>query len=115
MGVSAAVVCLCALLGGSGLRVNAQNATTGEIVGTVSDPAGAVVAGAKVHLRNFSQNKTRETQTSSAGVYRFSLLSPDKYELKIEARDFATVVRTVEVSLGTTQTLDLQLTIGATS
>jgi hypothetical protein len=113
--VSVAVVCLCALLAGSSLPVKAQNATTGELVGTVNDPAGAVVAGAKVHLRSLAQNETRETQTSNAGLYRFSLLSPGKYELRIEANGFESVVRTVEVSLGATQTVDLQLTIGATS
>jgi hypothetical protein len=84
-------------------------------VGTVNDPAGAVVAGAKIHLRSISQSETRETQTSGAGLYRFSLLPPGKYELKIEAKDFQSVVRTVEVSLGVTQTVDMQLTIGATS
>jgi len=108
-------MCLCALLTGSCLPVNAQNGTTGEIVGTVNDPAGAVVAGAQIHLRSLSQSETRETQTSSAGLYRFSLLPPGKYELKIEAKDFESVVRTVEVSLGVTQTVDMQLTLGATS
>ena len=113
--VSVAVVGLCALLAGSCLPVKAQNATTGEIVGTVNDPAGAVVAGAKIHLRSLAQSETRETQTSGAGLYRFALLPPGKYELKIEANGFESVVRTVEVSLGITQTVDLQLTIGATS
>jgi len=113
--VSVAVVGLCALLAGSCLPVKAQNATTGEIVGTVNDPAGAVVAGAKIQLRSLAQSETRETQTSGAGLYRFALLPPGKYELKIEANGFESVVRTVEVSLGITQTVDLQLTIGATS
>jgi hypothetical protein len=109
------VVFLCALLAGISQPARAQNGTTGEIVGTVNDPAGAMVAGAKIHLRSLAQSETRETQTSSAGSYRFALLPPGKYELKIEAKDFETLVRTVEVSLGATQTVDMQLTIGATS
>src|ERR1700751_1383343 len=105
MGVSVGVACLCGLLAGSCQPAKAQNATTGEIVGTVSDPSGAVVAGAKVHLRSLAQSETRETQTGSAGVYRFSLLQPGKYELKIEAKGFESQVRTVEAALGSTQTL----------
>ena len=115
IGVSVPILCLCALLVGVCQPAMAQNATTGELVGTVTDPAGAIVPGAKIHLRSLSQSETRESQTSSAGVYRFSLLSPGKYELKIEAKDFESVVQTVEVSLGATQTVDLKLTLGATS
>jgi Carboxypeptidase regulatory-like domain len=115
MGVSVPVLCLCALLAGVSQPAMAQNATTGELVGTVTDPAGAIVPGAKIHLRSLSQSETRESQTSSAGLYRISLLPPGKYELKVEAKDFEGMVRTVEISLGATQTVDLQLTIGATS
>ena len=115
IGVSAAVLWVSALLVGNSQPAAAQNATTGEIVGTVTDPAGAIVPGAKIHLRSLARNETRESETSGAGVYRFSLLSPGNYELKIETKGFESQVRTVEVSLGATRTVDLQLTMGATS
>jgi len=113
--VSVRVLCVCGLLAGMILPAVAQNATTGELVGTVTDPAGAIVPGAKVHLRSLAQNETRESQTSSAGVFRFSLLAPGNYELRIEAKDFESQVQKVEVSLGATRTVDLKLTLGATS
>src|SRR5258708_1686817 len=115
MGVSVPVACVCALLAGSCLQVNAQNATTGEIVGTVTDQTGAIVPGAKIQLRSLSQNEKRETQSSSTGSYRFSLLPPGNYELKVEATDFEGQVRTVEAALGATRTVDVQLSIGSTS
>ena len=115
IGVSVPVVCLCALLAGSCLQVNAQNSTTGEIVGTVTDQTGAIVPGAKIQLRSLSQNEKRETQSTSTGSYRFSLLQPGSYELKVEAKDFEGQVRTVEAALGATRTVDVQLSIGSTS
>jgi type 1 fimbria pilin len=46
----------------------AQNIVTGGISGTVTDPTGAIVPGAKVTLKS---TNTGETQTSSTGVHRF--------------------------------------------
>jgi outer membrane receptor protein involved in Fe transport len=115
MGVYAGFLLLCALLVGNGAPLLAQNTTTGEIVGTVQDPSGAVIGGATIQLRSLAQNETRGSQTSSSGSYRFSLLAPGKYELKAEAKGFQTLNRTVEVALGVTQTVNLQLTLGSTS
>jgi outer membrane receptor protein involved in Fe transport len=108
-------VFLCALLAGSSLPLRAQNTTTGEVVGTVTDPSGAAVGGATIHLRSLSQNEVRTTKTSGSGVYRLSLLPPAQYELRVEASGFENLVRTVQVALGATQTVDLSLTLGSTS
>ena len=46
--------------------------TTGQIAGTVTDPNGAVVAGAAVKVTNIATNYTRETTTNGDGIYGYS-------------------------------------------
>ncbi len=49
----------------------AQTANTGLVLGTVTDPAGAVVPDAKVQLNNTDTNETKETMPNSAGQFTF--------------------------------------------
>lgn len=74
-------------------RANAQ-ATTGIISGTVSDPQGAVVAGASVMARNIGTNESRTTSADGEGRYRFPNLPIGNYEITIQAKGFAKYVRT---------------------
>ena len=66
----------------------AQTATTGQIVGVVTDPSGAVVAGAKVVLTS-DAGVRREAQTGSNGRYTFPLLNPGAYRLDVTQSGFA--------------------------
>jgi len=50
--------------------IQAQTATTGQIVGVVTDPSGALVAGARVVLTS-DAGVRREAQTAATGVTRF--------------------------------------------
>ena len=62
---------------------------TGKIIGTVVDPSGAVIPGAKVTLRNPSAGLERGTRTDVTGSYEF-LAVPigDNYIVAVEARGF---------------------------
>jgi len=62
---------------------------TGKIFGTVADPSGATVPGAKVTLRNSSTGLTRALQTDASGSFEF-LLVPigDGYSVEVEATGF---------------------------
>ena len=63
---------------------------TGSISGTVVDPSGAAIPGAKVTLTS-EQTKVSSTATSnSAGNFVFTALMPDTYDLAITAVGFAT-------------------------
>jgi hypothetical protein len=55
------------------LPAPAQN-TTGAIAGIVRDPTGAVVAGARVTVRNQATGLIRTAETSGEGLYRVALL-----------------------------------------
>src|SRR5512140_3969 len=68
---------------------------TGQVVGTVTDPQEAVVAGAKVTLKNVNTNASRETVTNSNGLYTITNLQPGDYEVKVEAANFAPTAKRV--------------------
>ena len=58
---------------------------TGSIQGTVTDPSGAVVSGAKVSIRNKATNQTILTATNSSGAYASGALTPGEYVVRVEA------------------------------
>ena len=66
----------------------AQTATTGQIVGVVTDPSGALVTGAKVVLTS-DAGVRREAQTGGNGRYTFPLLDPGAYRLEVTQSGFA--------------------------
>jgi hypothetical protein len=65
----------------------AQTATTGQIVGVVTDPTGAIVVGAKVALTS-DAGVRRETTTGSNGRYTFPLLDPGNYRIEVNQSGF---------------------------
>lgn len=82
------------------LAIHAQ-VTTGSLSGTVSDPAGAVVAGAKVDVTNQGTGVTTSVLTNDAGVYRAAFLIPGSYTVRVQAPGFrAFEAKNVGVELG---------------
>jgi outer membrane receptor protein involved in Fe transport len=90
-------------------------AETGQITGTVTDPAGAVVVGAAVTAKSANTGLTREAKTNSAGIYSFPTLKADTYEVTIEAQGFERFTRSVVVSVGSVKDVSTQLVIGKAS
>jgi outer membrane receptor protein involved in Fe transport len=60
---------------------------TGTISGTVSDPTGAVIVGAKITLHNFSHDAV--VHTSETGQFKFSQVPFGKFSLTVNAPGFA--------------------------
>ena len=106
---------LAVLMGLSGHTISAQTGTTGDLTGVVTDPTGALIPNVKVQLRDLQQGANRETKTSDAGVYRFSLLPAGSYEVDIDAEGFQPVGRTTSVNIGQITTLDLKLSLKSTT
>jgi hypothetical protein len=67
--------------------------TTGVIQGTLTDPSGAVIAGASVEATNPDTNFSRTLTTDNNGRFVFLGLPPGAYKLKISAKGFATVLQ----------------------
>ncbi len=67
--------------------------TSTTILGTVTDPSGAAVAGAKVTATNVKTQVKREDVTTSTGDYSFPLLDIGEYSVSVEASGFKTASR----------------------
>lgn len=86
----------------------------GSITGTVTDPGGAVVAGAKVVATNLDTGQVRETTTSGDGNYTLVELPADAYKVTVEAQGFkSATVEKVQVAVQVTRSLDIALEVGA--
>jgi len=70
--------------------VYGQTATTGQIVGVVTDPSGAVVVGAKVTLTS-DAGVRREGVTGDNGRYTFPALDPGVYVVEVMGSGFAPI------------------------
>ena len=62
----------------------------GAIHGTVVDPNGTAVAGARVKLTRQDQSANQEAQSSDDGQYSFANIAPGPFQLLISAEGFAT-------------------------
>jgi hypothetical protein len=90
-------------------------AISGNLVGTVSDPTGAVVANAEVTATNVGTSALVVTHTNSTGEYRFDNLPVGTYKITVKATGFRTVVEQTDVELNKTGTRNARVTPGATS
>lgn len=87
---------------------------TGALVGLVTDPSGAVVAGAKVTVRDGNTGQAVEVFTGKDGEYNALNLQPSMYEISIAAPGFATsTVTNVKLLVSATQRDDVKLVVGS--
>ncbi|HTW49938.1 MAG TPA: carboxypeptidase-like regulatory domain-containing protein [Acidobacteriaceae bacterium] len=93
----------------------AQNAQ-GTIVGHITDPSGAVIAGAKVTVKDLTKNVVQTAVTNAAGDYTVPDLDPGPYSITAEATGFSQA-QAGNVVLEVQQTLrqDFKLTVGSVS
>ena len=89
--------------------------STGSIVGTVTDPSGALVSDAKVHITNKGTGQVMTTTTTSSGTYASGALNPGGYTVRVEGTGFKTTELSVEVQVNTTASANVQLTLGQSS
>src|SRR5258706_8176399 len=90
-----------------------DSATTGTLIGTVRDAAGASIPGATIALRNLTTNQTRNVTSEADGSYRATALSVGDYEVKAQAGGFSPYFNPkVTIALGRLTALDLSLTTG---
>jgi hypothetical protein len=96
------------------MAAHAQS-TTGNVRGTVTDPNGAVVAGADVTITKQSTGVSSTTRTSEQGEYQFNNLPVgEDYTLNIKAANFKTLSLTnVRVALNATTDVPAALQVGA--
>ena len=86
--------------------------STATLQGTVIDPSGAVVSGAKVTVRNQATGSERIVQTDSNGNYQAAALPPGVYQVEAQAQGFGSQAAnglTLEVSRIVVQNFQLKL------
>src|SRR6266481_5983838 len=88
----------------------------GAINGTVSDPTGAMVAGASVRATNVATGVTLSTTTTSDGQFSFQDIPLGTYKIVVTASGFSSVTTdNVTVTAGAVYTLPVKLKVGETS
>ena len=99
------------MLFGAGL-LSAQT-TTATISGTVTDSSGAVVAGAKVEVKNVGTGIVQSTTSNAQGRYRVGELLVGDYEVQAAQPGFQTVVhRGITLTVGSEAVIDFSLAVG---
>ena len=87
--------------------------TSGDLVGTVSDASGALIANATVIATNEATNVKSTTTTNSSGEYRFSNLLAGIYSVSAKAAGFEiTKINNVQVVLNQTATQRITMKLG---
>jgi hypothetical protein len=110
--VIAAISLVCSL----SVPAAMAQAVYGSILGTVSDPSGAAVNGAKVTVTSQTKNVSVTDTTNESGNYSVTHLIPDVYSIRIEGTGFKTLqYKDVQVSADTGSRIDGQFQVGSAS
>ncbi len=105
------VLGLSLLFCASSLWAQSNRAT---ITGTVTDPSGAVIAGATVTATNTATGLSTKTTSSSSGTYTIPLLQVGTYEVSAEATGFKRFIAPqVILEVGQTVSLEVHMQVGA--
>ena len=86
---------------------------TATVVGTVTDPSGAVVAGARVTVTNINNGSARRAASSVAGEFEIPLLPPGSYSVGAESAGFKRLERSgLRLDAGQRAKIDFRLEVG---
>jgi hypothetical protein len=98
------------------MLANAQSAASAQLSGTVLDPSGAVVAGAKVTATNQSTAIDRTVTTTSTGNFVIPNLTPGTYDVKVEAKGFSQrISKDLKLNVGDQKNLDFSLAVAGST
>jgi len=108
----AVVGLLCAMW----VPVSVGQAVYGSILGTINDPAGAAVNGAKVTVTSQTKNTSVEAATNESGNYSITHLTPDIYTVRVQATGFKVLeFKDIQVNADAGSRVDGQFQVGGAS
>jgi hypothetical protein len=110
------LACACLLIFGSCCLSFAQLANTTSLIGTITDSAGAAMAGVSVTAVNTGTNDTYRIVTNGEGNYTIEFLKIGTYNVTATQPGFQTVTKTgIVVDYNQTVRTDFTLTVGQVS
>ena len=87
--------------------------TAANISGVVTDPAGAMIPGAKTTASNLGTGTVTNAQTNDQGFYVVPNLQPGTYRLRVEAPGFQTIEQAgIVIQVGQSMTVNLTMSVG---
>jgi outer membrane receptor protein involved in Fe transport len=89
--------------------------TTGSIIGTVTSQDGAPLPGVSIEVDDLERGLKRVASSGHAGDYIVAALPPARYQLTASLEGFRSVKQSVQVELGRTAGLDINMQVGAFS
>jgi hypothetical protein len=100
-------------LGATAAFPQAQS-NSGDLGGSILDQSGAAISKARLQLSDPDRAIYREAQSGPQGEFRFPVVPPGRYRLKVEADGFNTkLIDGVEVRVGDSVSLKVQMEVGA--
>jgi Carboxypeptidase regulatory-like domain/TonB-dependent Receptor Plug Domain len=97
----------------SSLAFAQSTGNAGSISGTVTDPSGAVIAGATVTIQNPVSQFQRTAVTDSVGHFWFPNVPFNPYHMTVEMKGFGSFVQDVDVRSTVPIALPIKLNVGA--
>jgi len=88
--------------------------TFGTVLGTVKDPSGALIPGARIDLTNTGTNAVRSATTDTNGAYQFVNVDAGTYQIRVDASGFQKAALTAfDLGARQTQRVDIDLQVAA--
>jgi hypothetical protein len=97
------------------LTTQAQSGNAGAVRGIVTDPSGAVIPNAAVHIANDVSQFEQATTTDATGQFAFYNVPFNPYRISVSAKGFAPLSQSAEIrsSVGVSVKLVMQITGGS--
>lgn len=95
------------------LQPVAAQESRATISGTITDPSGSAIAGARITAVNVDTAAPVTAETNSLGQYRLLFLNPGNYRVTAEMRGFRTYVREgIQLNTNQAATPDVTMQLG---
>jgi Carboxypeptidase regulatory-like domain len=86
---------------------------TADLLGTLTDPAGAIVPGAEITVTNTATAIARKQESDANGTFTFVLLPPGQYTVTVQKEGFKTQHESgITLTVGDRRRLDVSLAVG---
>ena len=83
--------------------------------GSILDPQGRPIAGARIRLTEDKTGAEREVVANVAGLYEIAGLQPGGYKLLVESSGFEQATQSLDLEVGQQATVDVQMHVGSDS